>query len=124
MARERSSLPAAFALIAITTAPALIEAQVQTLVIGRSGTAWSDLAERVVGLEDTTSSGALQPWQLPANTNLLVGPRTEAKDFTNIFGTPWSLKKVFREGFELGINPRFWGGISGTVAGGPSALSV
>ena len=122
MVRERSALPAAFALIAITTAPALIEAQVQTLVIGRSGTAWSDLAERVVGLEDTTSSGALQPWQLPANTNLLVGPRTEAKDFTNIFGTPWSLKKVFREGFELGINPRFWGGISGTVAGGPSAL--
>jgi hypothetical protein len=102
--------------------PTLVQAQVQSVVIGRGGTPWMDLGERVVGLEVTTAPGALQPWQLPANTNLLVGPRTKDNDFTNIFSTPWSLKKVLRESFELGINPRFWGGIRGTIAGGPSAL--
>ncbi|NKB67409.1 MAG: hypothetical protein GKR89_10140 [Candidatus Latescibacteria bacterium] len=98
-----------------------LQAQVELLVLGQGGRDWMEAGERVVGLEDSTAGG-LQPWELQPDVNLLVGPRTENLDFTNVFGVPWSLKKVLREGFELGVNPRYWGGIEGTVGGGPQPL--
>ena len=84
-------------------------AQVQSLILGRGGVPWLDVAQRIIALEDTTHPGALQPRRIDPNQNFMVGPRNERGDFTNALGYAWAFNKVGRgEDFELGVNPRFW----------------
>ena len=83
--------------------------QTRTVSFGTSGMPWMDVAEQVIGLEDSTANGALQPFFLDPDKNILVGPRTELDELTNIFNLKWSLNKVGRgSDFVLGVNPRFW----------------
>ncbi|NKB70275.1 MAG: hypothetical protein GKR89_24660 [Candidatus Latescibacteria bacterium] len=121
MMGSRHILLFGIALLAVVQA----QAQTRTLVIGgENGIPWADLGERVVGLDDTTVVGALQPFQLRSDQNILLGPPTEADEPTNFFGYKWSLNKLGRgEDFELGVNPRFWTATTSSIYhGGPRRL--
>jgi hypothetical protein len=101
------------------------QAETRLLTIGRGGIPWRDVRERIVGLEDNTASGTLQPRELlPERNIILIGLLTEKGELTNIFGRKWSLTKVARgEEFELGVTPRFWSAVvTSIVAGGPRQL--
>ena len=102
------NVPLLVACLAFVPATMLL-AQTSSVSFGANGTPWMDVAELVIGLEDSTANGALQPFFLDPNKNILVGPRTELDELTNIFNLKWSLNKVGRGAdFVLGVNPRFW----------------
>jgi len=86
------------------------DAQLRKLVIGgASGTTWDAVADRVVGLETPAGEGSIQPQRLLPDQNIMVGPRTDLDELTNVFGHKWAMKKVGRGAdFELGVSPRFW----------------
>ena len=108
-------------------------AQVQSLILGRGGVPWLDVAQRIIALEDTTHPGALQPRRIDPNQNFMVGPRNERGDFTYALGYAWAFNKVGRgENFELGVNPRFWtsirvcrgcGGHTALIDGDPQSVT-
>ena len=101
-----------------------LRADVRILHLGKNGTPWTDVAERIIGLEDTTAFGSIQPQELFANQNILLGPPTERQELTSFFGYKWALEKVGRGAdFELGVNPRFWTATYSSIYhGGPRNL--
>ena len=99
-----------------------LQAQVETLVIGRSGIPWTDLAETSVALETATVPGAIQVQRLRQDQNVLLGVRNENNQPTDIFGRAWSLEKVPKGDQRLGRNPRYWNGILGAIRKGPQQL--
>ncbi|NKB67927.1 MAG: hypothetical protein GKR89_12775 [Candidatus Latescibacteria bacterium] len=111
-------LAAAFSYALLLVVPCT--AQVQTLVLGRGDLAWETVAEQVAGLERDGEAGGLRSQQLVGEQNILVGPRTAEGRLTNILGHTWFLGKLGGEGFELGVNPRFWSNSYG--GSGPDEL--
>ena len=90
--------------------PAAGWAKVERLVVGRGGTPWKAVAEQIVGLEDTTVPGSLQPRELHPWENILIGPRGEKGQYRNLFGFDWAFDKTGKgtASFQLGVSPRFW----------------
>jgi hypothetical protein len=87
-------------------------AEVKKLVIGKGGIPWGDLAEEIAALEDTTTPGSLQPREFHPWENVLLGPRGDKGQYTNLLGFPWSVEKTGKgtPGFQLGLTPRIWSG--------------
>jgi hypothetical protein len=92
----------------------------ERLVIGGRGQDWRQVAQLIVALDDTVVPGALQTIEIPPGKNILVGPRTAAGGYTNLFGARWEFNKVrWSTGFILGVHPRFWRIFVGDYEEGP-----
>ena len=97
-------------------APANGQAVSYWTIGGTSGQPWSELAERSIALDDTTSAGAVQPQEILRDYSitrqlLRTGIKTTQR---NLFGYRWSLHKgprqIEADTLEVGWHPRMWSG--------------
>ena len=97
-------------------APANGQAVSYWTIGGTSGQPWSELAERWIALDDTTSAGAVQPQEILRDYSitrqlLRTGIKTTQR---NLFGYRWSLHKgprqIEADTLEVGWHPRMWSG--------------
>ncbi len=103
-----------------------VEAQTTSswVIGGTRGEAWSQAVERWIALDDSATTGAIQPREIPPGhsvTRQLVrsGIATTQRNF---FGYRWSLHKgplqIEADTLEVGWHPRMW------RAGGVNALAT
>jgi len=85
----------------------------QYQVGGEEGVGWLALTHQAIALDDTTFPGSIQPKELRPWENIMVG----LGERVNIFGFQWQQGKAGGEayGLQIGLNPRFWRGSSGTA---------
>ena len=107
-----------FLAMAWTTA---VTAEVRHLVIGQGGVPWSDIAQEIAALEDTTAHGSLQPRRFLPEENILHGGIGDLGQIVNLLGFTWTTRKSGQgtPGFKLNLTPRFWRIQSGIRGGNP-----
>ena len=107
-----------FLAMAWTTA---VTAEVRHLVIGQGGVPWSDIAQEIAALEDTTAHGSLQPRRFLPEENILHGGIGALGQIVNLLGFTWTTRKSGQgtPGFKLNLTPRFWRIQSGIRGGNP-----
>ena len=76
-------------LILVLGIPLALEAQVERLVMGQGGLDWRESSQDLLGMDDSTVVGSLQPFEIDPLVNIAVGPMTEAGQPTNILGHIW-----------------------------------
>ncbi len=76
-------------LILVLGIPLALEAQVERLVMGQGGLDWRESSQDLLGMDDSTVVGSLQPFEIDPLVNIAVGPMTEEGQPTNILGHIW-----------------------------------
>jgi len=69
--------------------PLALDAQVSRLVMGQGGLDWRESSQDLLGMDDSTVVGSLQPFEIDPLVNIAVGPMTEEGQPTNILGHIW-----------------------------------
>ena len=115
---SRGNFVSTYAFCALLATVLLWETQVraerfQYQVGGQEGVSWSALTHQAIALDDTSFSGSIQPKELRPWENIMVG----AGERDNLYGFQWQQGKTGGEayGLQIGLNPRFWRGSSGTA---------
>ena len=76
-------------LILVLGIPLSLDAQVERLVMGQGGLDWRESSQDLLGMDDSTVVGSLQPFEIDPLVNIAVGPMTEEGQPTNILGHIW-----------------------------------
>ena len=127
MSRRRNILPMVLALAA-TAGQIQGQTDSQTgdfwVIGGQSGEPWAEAAKQWIALDDSVHPGAVQPFQITHEFNVLREPVRSAVVSTqrNLFGWRWTLHKgprlIEADTLQVGWHPRIWN------AGGENAKAL